>query len=119
MDLPATSIIGKKWMCLHPGVEQLSSGEFSEYCKAQREEKACEFYVNTRKDDYQKTLKAEVALSRMLKMTPIDAEKTKEVAKEEELCPYEMGLLVAAQARAIVADYFYVFHPSVWFRFAQ
>ncbi len=119
IDLPATSIIGKKWMCLHPGVEQLSSGEFSEYCKAQREEKACEFYVNTRKDDYQKTLKAEAALAKMLKISPIDAEKTKEVAKEEELCPYEMGLLVAAHAKAIVTDYYYVFHPNISDGFMQ
>ena len=31
-------IIGKKWMCLVPGIQILRPGEFSEYCKKQREE---------------------------------------------------------------------------------
>jgi len=45
----ATSIIGKKWMCSQPGVEKLGSSEFSEFCKALREDEQCEYYLNTKK----------------------------------------------------------------------
>lgn len=112
-EVIATSVIGKKWMCLHPGVERLSSSEFSEYCKLQREDNRCEFYSNTKKDDHQKTLKADQILSHMIKITPIGTEKTKKICEQEKLCPYEMAMLLASEAQAIVTDYYYVFNPVV------
>jgi len=42
--LKAVDVVGKKWMCLQPGVSVLSSGEFSEYCKAMREDRKCVYY---------------------------------------------------------------------------
>jgi Rad3-related DNA helicase len=41
-------IIGKKHMCVVPGIEMLYSGEFGEYCKSQREEGNCMFYSMTK-----------------------------------------------------------------------
>ncbi len=41
-------IIGKKWMCLVPGVENLYNNDFIEYCKTMKEDNKCEFYANTK-----------------------------------------------------------------------
>ncbi len=42
-------IIGKKHMCMQPGIQLLSSFEFSEYCKKLKEDGRCDFYIKTKK----------------------------------------------------------------------
>src|SRR3989338_6372307 len=49
LNFTATDIIGKKWMCSFPEVENLSSNDFADYCKSIRKDDKCEFYVNTKK----------------------------------------------------------------------
>ncbi len=44
IDLFATDVIGKKWMCIQPGISLLSNAEFGVYCKAMREDKKCAYY---------------------------------------------------------------------------
>ena len=46
IKLRATDLVGKKWMCIQPGISLLSSNEFNEYCRAMREDKKCEFFEN-------------------------------------------------------------------------
>ena len=58
LDFAVIDIIGKKHMCPVPGIEQLYSNEFSEYCKQQREEGKCEFHLNTKKKSGATTIKA-------------------------------------------------------------
>jgi DNA excision repair protein ERCC-2 len=47
--IPVLDLIGKKWLCLQPGVEKLHSGEFVEFCRALREDKRCTYYENLKK----------------------------------------------------------------------
>jgi len=46
-DFIVSDIIGKKHMCLQPGVETLYTSEFFEYCKGLKEDGRCDFYRNT------------------------------------------------------------------------
>ncbi|MBN1644941.1 ATP-dependent DNA helicase [Candidatus Woesearchaeota archaeon] len=110
LDLVATSIIGKKWMCLQPGAEIMMSGDFSEYCKSMREENKCEFYINAKAKD---NIKRENVLEEIKKISPVSTEKIIQLCKKNVICPYELSLLLASKSKVIVSDYYYLFNPSI------
>ncbi|VVB81956.1 ATP-dependent DNA helicase [uncultured archaeon] len=101
------SLIGKKWMCAQQ-VENLPSSDFAEYCKFLVENKQCDFYENVRgKNDFvAKKVLAEFK-------EPLPAETVMQKCIQEALCPYEMSLLLAENAKVIVADYYYMFNPHI------
>jgi len=113
LKIPVVNIIGKKGMCLQPGVDMLSSGEFSEYCKKVREDHQCEYYEKTRKKNYESTVIAKGILKELETRSPLHVQEIIATCDDEGLCPYEMALLLAEKAKVVVADYYYVFNPSV------
>ncbi len=104
-------IVGKKWMCAQPGVENLYSGEFSDYCKSLREKNLCEFYSNTIKSG--KLAPKAKDIRKNIKNLVYSTEKIVEYCSRERLCPYEMSISLAKSADVIIADYFYAFNPSI------
>ncbi len=119
LTIPVVDMIGKKHMCLQGGVDLLSSGEFSEYCKKVREEGTCEYYTNCRKKSLEPTVKAKDALFQLQMRSPLAVEEVISTCDEYEMCPYEMSLMLANKAKVIVADYYYIFNPSVMDSFFQ
>lgn len=113
LDFSAVDIIGKKWMCPIPGTDLLYSNEFSEYCKSQREEGKCEFYVNSRKKSMSPTVKAQKAVEELQRITPCHCEDIIKYCADEKLCPYEISTILAKKAKVIIADYYYIFHPTI------
>ena len=111
-DLRAVDVVGKKWMCLQPGVSVLSSGEFAEYCKALREDRKCAYYENLRRGE-QLTADARLALSAMKIKSPIHVEEIVDIGADNEVCPYELAMLLAKESQVIVTDYYYLFHPRI------
>ncbi len=111
IDIKATDIIGKKWMCSQPGAARLYSGEFAEFCKKMREEGTCEFYANTR-DGFRLKPKALVMLEGLSKRITHTEELIRE-SMDEKLCAYEVSLEHSGRSDVIIADYYYVFHPNV------
>jgi DNA excision repair protein ERCC-2 len=116
MKIITADIIGKKWMCLQPGTNLLSSGEFSEYCKKSREHGKCEFYNATRTEKGLSTL-AKSTAKEIENSSPNETGEIMKLCEEEKLCPYEMSLALAKKARVIIADYYYVFNPSIMLQF--
>jgi DNA excision repair protein ERCC-2 len=110
----AVDLIGKKHMCLQPGVENLSGREFAEYCKSMREDGLCEFYTRMKTGE-QTSAAARSALIQLGKMAPNTPMQTRECCAEEEhrVCPYEIAVLQAKDARVIITDYSYLFNPSI------
>ncbi len=116
-DFSVCDIIGKKHMCLQPGVQTLYSGEFSEYCKNLREEEKCDFYNNT----YSKSKKSELSVRGKKVLNDLSVRGTSDThevieacrTENEELCPYEISQKLAAKASVIIADYFYIFDPFI------
>ncbi|NQU97893.1 ATP-dependent DNA helicase [Candidatus Woesearchaeota archaeon] len=108
----AISIIGKKGLCLQPGVHKLYSGEFHEYCRAVREDKRCEFYTNLKNKD-KLSANTKSALSDLKIMNPVSTEDSLEVSERYSLCPYEISLLMSKDAKVIIGDYYYIFHPEI------
>lgn len=112
INFNVADIIGKKWMCAMPGVDLLYSSDFAEYCKSVREEGKCEFYSRT-KDGSKVTVEARKSLEEIKAIGCCHSEKVIEIAKENMLCPYEIASILAAESAVIVADYSYVFNPSI------
>lgn len=117
LDFDVVDIIGKKWMCLQSGVSLLGSSEFSEYCKSVREDKTCEFYTNTRENAIKFTPHGQNVISKIKNILPAHVEALMEYCKDDEVCPYEITAGLAPNARVVIADYYYIFHPNVRERF--
>lgn len=109
----SVDIIGKKWMCPIPGTDKLYSNEFAEYCKSQREEGKCEFYSNTRKKSARPTVKALKILEKLKEQSPCHCEDLIKLCIDEKLCPYELSTMLATKSSVIIADYYYIFHPTI------
>ena len=105
-------IIGKKWLCLQLGVNKLYPREFAEYCKKIKEDDLCEFYTKTRdKGEASKT--AREVVSQLKRDNKTDTESIIEKSIEQGVCPYEVALLIARDARIIIGDYYYLFNPYI------
>ncbi|MBN1274843.1 ATP-dependent DNA helicase [Candidatus Woesearchaeota archaeon] len=108
----AVDIIGKKWMCSQPGVERLPSGEFAEYCRSLREDGKCDYYTNLKKGE-KLTAHGQLALGALRDKSPARNQQVIAAAKEHNICPYYTSMELAKQAKVIIADYFYAFHPKI------
>jgi len=113
IGLVTVDIIGKQWMCPVPETDKLFSHDFYEYCKSQREENKCEYYMNVCKKSGRPTMKAMQILEQLKQKSPCHCEDICAMCADEKLCPYEMSVLLAKEARVVVADYYYVFHPNI------
>ena len=113
IDILVADIIGKKWMCLQAGAEIMHSNDFTDYCKRLRDENKCEFYSNALKKSRSTTVKAEKVLNELKILGPMHVEEFIDACDKEKLCPYEMAALIGKDAKVIIADYYYIFSPSI------
>jgi len=111
IEFSSSDIIGKKHMCIFPGIEKMASGEFAEYCRHLREEDSCEFYINFKKNN-KITVKAKKVADE-LKKTINHTDRIIEASAADKLCPYEMASFMGRDAKVIIADYYYIFNPAV------
>ncbi len=109
----SVSIIGKKWMCLVPGVKTLYSSDFIDYCRKARENKKCDFYNNTRKTSTKFTDKANLVLTDIHKIGPLTTEEVIKQGEYNTMCPYELSLGMASKAKVIITDYYYLFNSHI------
>jgi DNA excision repair protein ERCC-2 len=113
ISINAVDIVGKQSMCIQDNVSDLYSNEFSEYCKNAREKGECEFYSNTKNKSAKLTVKARKIIEDLKKILPAHSEKIIEWCRQEKLCPYEISTALARDAKVIIADYYYIFHPKI------
>jgi len=113
IEFECADIIGKKWMCLQNGVEAMASGSFHEYCKSLRDENKCEFYSNTRKQNMEPTFAAKHAIEELKIAGPCHVQEFIGQGKKRRMCPYELAALAANNAKAIIADYYYIFNQGI------
>jgi len=112
LAITVSDFIAKKNMCAVKGIESLHNTEFLTYCKKAREQKACQFYSNTRKYSGELSVDGQLAVSQHTgRILPVKV--LKEDCVEKQVCPYEISLELAKKARVIIADYNFVFHPRI------
>ena len=113
VQVACADIIGKQNLCPVEGTQGLYSREFTEYCRAMREDGRCIHYARTRAKNNSLTTDAKAHLATLRHRMPISADELVTSCANEELCPYEMSLALAKKAQVIVSDYYYLFHPSI------
>ncbi len=104
-----TDLIGKKWLCSHPGVDIFTTGEFQDYCKTLVTEERCTFYNATRTKSRTLTEPAKAMLN-VLQQRPCHSEEAKQHACST-FCTYELLIENAKKSDVIIADYFHIFSP--------
>lgn len=112
INVNAVDFIGKKWMCLVPGVQTLTSKDFSEFCREAKLEERCPFYKNMRKKT-EITPEARKMIKELQKKSPMHVEELCSECGKHEMCPYEMSCELAKEANFLIADYYHIFHPSI------
>ncbi|MBW3001470.1 DEAD/DEAH box helicase, partial [Candidatus Woesearchaeota archaeon] len=112
LGFTVVDIIGKKWLCLQPSVNKLYPREFAEYCKKMKEDELCEFYTKAR-DKGEASQQARELVKQLKKENRTDTESVVERSTQQGVCPYEVALLIAKDARVIIGDYFYLFNPHI------
>jgi len=105
----ASSIIGKKWMCLMPNTASMRSSDFAEFCKVLRKDDKCEFYLNSR----QNKLNFKKVLEDIEVLSPISTEQVIGISENAEVCPYEVAIKLASKSKVIICDYNLLFNPSI------
>jgi len=111
LDIKAVDIIGKKHLCSQGGVGALGTRRFNEFCRGLRERDECEFYINVKMGD-KVTPQAQHTVQ-LLSSEDFSLDRVRTESEIRRLCPYEVAMLIAKGARVIIADYYYVFHPSI------
>ncbi len=110
-EINVVDLVGKRNMCLQSGVSSLTSGEFSEFCKSLMKEKNCDYYNNLiQKNDV--SIQAKVTLE-SLKNVICHTEELKSIAKESDLCPYELACMHAHKANILILDYLHILDPNI------
>ena len=112
IKIGAVDLIGKRWLCPVPGIENLYSRQFYEFCNSQKEEEKCIFYKNTRKPDAKLTPEAQAAAGE-LGMKAHHAQEVCELCNKKNLCAYEVSCALASKANVIVADYHHIFNEHI------
>ena len=112
VKIVGVDVIGKKHLCLQPGVKSLPTSEFTEYCRALREDNACEYYNNLKNQD-NLTTNTKAALSDLKHRSPVDREDLLDRGKKYDVCPYETSLILGKESNIIITDYYYIFHPGI------
>lgn len=107
---PVVSLIGKKHMCAQENIATMGSSDFTYFCKTLVEGNACEYYNNVRGKN---TVLAQQLLQELKIGPPLSPEQVMMRAAEHKLCPYELSLLMAEEAKVIICDYYYLFHPKI------
>ncbi|MDD3175150.1 MAG: ATP-dependent DNA helicase [Candidatus Nanoarchaeia archaeon] len=118
IPIQATDFIGKKWMCIQPGVQLLKTNEFGEYCKALREDGQCPYFEGMKTGE-KLSANAKIAIDELSNLSPVYIEQTMEVGNKYKLCPYELAQNLAKSSQIIITDYYYMFHPSIRNKFLK
>ncbi len=109
VNINVVDLIGKRNMCNQFGADKMGS-QFYEFCRVLVERKECEFYENTYGSigysfDTRKFLEGNKDI--------FHVEEFLDLARKTRLCPYELAILKAKKANVVIADYSYIFNPSI------
>jgi DNA excision repair protein ERCC-2 len=106
------TIVGKRHLCAHDGIEGMRSDDFSAYCKAVREAGQCAHFIRSRSGQ-NASMEVKAIIQDIEAQGPIDIPSLLETGREKRLCPYELSLHAASRAKLIITDYHYLFHAPI------
>ncbi len=105
-------LIGKKWMCLQPGVNTMFAGAFADYCNKLKAEGTCEYFSKLKKGE-KITTDGNRSIKEIKSLNTPSNEQIIEVSREHGVCPYYTAMQIAKKANVIIGDYYYIFSPGI------
>ena len=111
VNISVVDFLGKKAMCLQPGIDSLSSAEFADYCKEQVKKDQCIFYQRLKRKG-KLTTEAKAVIEK-INNNIYHAEEVKQLCRKHKLCPYEIAAQAGKKAKVIIADYFHILNPHI------
>ncbi|MDD3264093.1 MAG: ATP-dependent DNA helicase [Candidatus Nanoarchaeia archaeon] len=117
MKIPTADLVGKSSFCPYVLVNDKKTSDVYNLCSNLRKNKKCNFYNNT-KENYKFTDTASNALDEILKNN-ISSDKLLSYSCTNNFCAYELSLEIAKKAKVIIADYYYIFNPSIRQQFLE
>lgn len=106
----ASNLLGKVHMCLQTKASKLNSSEFPEYCANLKADKMCEFYERTYKENKDPS---NFSNSTLQLLNIGSSAEIINRSRDNQVCPYEIGMIKAKNADVIIADYYYIFSPKI------
>src|SRR3989344_5747891 len=101
-------IIGKKWLCSYD-MDDFSSSEFMDFCRALVKDERCPFYKASRTNEKVMTGQANATLAGMDGF--LHAEEFKQRVSKN-FCAYELLMETARTSSVVIADYYHIFSPA-------
>ncbi|MEM4335434.1 MAG: ATP-dependent DNA helicase [Candidatus Anstonellales archaeon] len=112
LRIPTADVVGRRYMCIHPSLEELDQDSFYQACEKMRKKEMCEYYKKARGYNKTEQQKAKELFKKLFHKSYNHLEVV-EIGKKCEACPYEWTVELAKKARVIVADYFHLTIPGV------
>jgi DNA excision repair protein ERCC-2 len=121
LKIKTIDFVGKKNLCIEPGISQIKSG-FYEICKNAIENKQCPFYLNTKPvNKTEKEITEQLIERENRGITILTSENSKNISfefknlqgKPMPLCPYEFSKIFAKNCQIIIADYYHLFSKKI------
>ena len=119
IQFTVVDLVGKKHMCAHEGVNNITSGDFADYCKSITENKQCPYFENLKTTITRGNTKINILspktlnILKELKNTILHTEELKLISSQNMLCPFEIACLLSKEAKVIIGDYHHILNPSI------
>ncbi len=115
LEIPTVDIIGRRYACIHPSLQDLDYDSFYTACEQMRKEEMCPYFNALNPPDKKDYYKAHQLLQTLAKLyqTAKLHNETIEIGEKFNACPYEIMLKLAPSSKLIICDYFHIFSPKI------
>jgi DNA excision repair protein ERCC-2 len=115
LEIPSVDIIGRRYACIHPYLQDLDYDSFYTACEQMRKEEMCPYFNALNPPDKKEYYKAHQLLQKLANLyrTPKLHNETIEIGEKFNACPYEIMLKLAPSSKLIICDYFHIFSPKI------
>ena len=115
LGLRAVDLIGRKYACIDPVLEDQDAEGFYQSCERKRKREECDFYRNAKGFSRLEEARAERTFEKVVKTygCGMHHNDLMELGRENEACPYEWLTKLASISNVVIADYFHMMLPQI------
>ncbi len=111
IEIPTIDIIGRKYACIHPSLQELDYDTFYTACEQLRKEELCSYHMAL--NPFGKSREQKLRELAQLFRSPKHHSETIKIGEELGICPYELMVKLAGSATLVICDYYHIFSPKI------
>ncbi len=112
ITIESINFISRQKMCPMDHIQNMSSRDFIDFCKNLVADNKCPFFSKTKKST-NLSVDARLLINSLKVKQPLNSETIFKESKELGMCPYEIAINLAKNAKVIIGDYYYIFSPYI------